>query len=63
MSEQDVRRIVQEVVRDALERRFLEYLRVEEFDAYTKLDSERREKLIEGFGELRGQLAVMLKHR
>jgi methylthioribose-1-phosphate isomerase len=38
-----------------------EFLRTEEFTAYTQMDSDRRERLITEVGRLRGTLDVLLK--
>lgn len=34
---------------------------LEEFEAYTKMDTDRRERLISSIGEIKGQLALVLK--
>lgn len=43
-----------------LEGRLAEALTVEEFQAYTKMDSDRRERLVEKIGELNGAIAALL---
>lgn len=52
-----------ERVREIVEHALREYVTVEEFRAYAELDGERRDKLIEKVGELRGTLAEVARRR
>jgi hypothetical protein len=52
-----------ERVREIVEHALKDYLTVEEFTAYTNLDSDRRERLIDKIGELKGTVAALLQRR
>jgi hypothetical protein len=52
-----------ERIREILDRTLKDYVTTEEFDVYTRMDTERRERLIEGIGELRGTVAALRDRR